>query len=140
MIFSNQVGLKLFAMIHVLFPYGSSCCSIPHQFISISILWQDLYDIFGFVWVVAWDVCVDGPWFDVDVLVINQLQLERALRAMQEEHAQVKSSSHTKLAKANALVDGIEEKSSVVDKKLLDAEAKLAEINRKNAELDMKLK
>ncbi|XP_014519834.1 protein CROWDED NUCLEI 3 isoform X1 [Vigna radiata var. radiata] len=65
--------------------------------------------------------------------------LERALRAMQEEHAQVKSNSHTKLAEASALVDGIEEKSSVVDKKLLDAEAKLAEVNRKNAELDMKL-
>ncbi|XP_020203329.1 protein CROWDED NUCLEI 3 isoform X2 [Cajanus cajan] len=66
--------------------------------------------------------------------------LERALRAMQEEHAHVQSSSHTKLAEANALVNGIEEKSSVVDKKLLDAESKLAEINRKNAELDMKLR
>jgi len=67
------------------------------------------------------------------------LQLERALRAMQEEHAQIQSKSHTKLAEASALVDGIEEKSSVVDKKLLDAEAKLAEVNRKNAELGMKL-
>lgn len=66
--------------------------------------------------------------------------LERALRAMQDEHAQLQSSSHTKLAEANSLVDGIEEKSSVVDKKLLDAEAKLAEMNRKSTELDMKLR
>ncbi|KAK7407606.1 hypothetical protein VNO78_09559 [Psophocarpus tetragonolobus] len=66
--------------------------------------------------------------------------LERALRAMQEEHAQVQCSTQTKLAKANALVDGIEEKTSEVNKKLLDAEANLAEINRKNAELDMKLR
>jgi len=58
---------------------------------------------------------------------------------MQEEHTQIQSTSRTKLAEASALVDGIEEKSSVVDKKLLDAEAKLAEVNRKNAELDMKL-
>ena len=68
------------------------------------------------------------------------IQLERALRAMQEEHDQVHSSSNTKLAEANALVDGIEVKSSVVNKKLHDAEAKLAEVNRKNAELDMKLR
>lgn len=71
---------------------------------------------------------------------IDQLQLERALRAMQDEHAQLQSSSHTKLAEANSLVDGIEEKSSGVDKKLLDAEAKLAEMNRKSTELDMKLR
>lgn len=59
---------------------------------------------------------------------------------MQEELAQVKSSSHTKLDEANALVDGIEEKSSTVNKKLYDAEARLAEVNRKNAELDLKLR
>ncbi|KAF7827872.1 protein CROWDED NUCLEI 3-like isoform X1 [Senna tora] len=66
--------------------------------------------------------------------------LERALRAMREEHAQVQCSSQTKLAEATALVDGIEEKSSVVDKRLHDAEAKLAEVNRKSAELEMKLR
>ncbi|XP_020979882.1 protein CROWDED NUCLEI 3 isoform X2 [Arachis ipaensis] len=66
--------------------------------------------------------------------------LERALRAMQQEHALVHSSSKTKLSEANALVDGIEEKSSLVNKKLHDAEYKLAEVNRKSAELDMKLR
>ncbi|CAJ2665799.1 unnamed protein product [Trifolium pratense] len=66
--------------------------------------------------------------------------LERALRAMQEELAEVQSSSHTKLDKANALVDGIEEKSATVNKKLHDAEARLAEVNQKNTELDMKLR
>lgn len=71
---------------------------------------------------------------------MDQLQLERALRAMQEEHALVHSSSQTKLSEANALVDGIEEKSSVINKKLHDAESKLAEVNRKSAELDMKLR
>ncbi|KAK7275160.1 hypothetical protein RIF29_16269 [Crotalaria pallida] len=66
--------------------------------------------------------------------------LERVLHAMQEERAQVLSSSQTKLAEADALVDGIEEKSSMVNNKLHDAEAKLAEVNRKSAELDMKLR
>ncbi|OIW16750.1 hypothetical protein TanjilG_10640 [Lupinus angustifolius] len=66
--------------------------------------------------------------------------LERALRAIQEEHAQILSSSQTKLAEADALVDGIEEKSSVVNNKLHDAEAKLAEVNMRSAELDMKLR
>ncbi|XP_058773202.1 protein CROWDED NUCLEI 2-like [Vicia villosa] len=66
--------------------------------------------------------------------------LERDLRAMQKELAQVKSSSHTTLDEANASVDGLEEKSSTVNKKLYDAEARLAEVNRTNAELDMKLR
>lgn len=59
---------------------------------------------------------------------------------MQEEFVQVQTSSHMKLDKANALVDGIEEKSSAVNKKLQDAEARLAEVNQKNADLDMKLR
>ncbi|KAI9084944.1 hypothetical protein K1719_033117 [Acacia pycnantha] len=66
--------------------------------------------------------------------------LERALRAMREEHNQVQCSSRAKLTEASALVDGIEGKSSFVDKKLHDAEAKLAEVNRKSAELEMKLR
>ncbi|KAI4357880.1 hypothetical protein L6164_001799 [Bauhinia variegata] len=66
--------------------------------------------------------------------------LERALRGIQEEHAQIQCSSQTKLAEAKTLAVGIEEKSSVVDKKLYNAEAKLSEINRKSAELDMKLR
>lgn len=68
------------------------------------------------------------------------MQLERALRAIREEHDQVQCSSQAKLAEASALVDGIEGKSSVVEKKLHDAEAKLAEVNRKSAELEMKLR
>ncbi|MED6185177.1 hypothetical protein PIB30_054525 [Stylosanthes scabra] len=59
---------------------------------------------------------------------------------MQQEHALVHSSSKTKLCKENALVNGIEEKSSVVNKKLHDVESKLIEVSRKGAELDMKLR
>ena len=57
------------------------------------------------------------------------MQFERALWAMKKEHD---------LVEANALIDEIEVKFSVVNEMMHDAEAKFAEVDRKNVEVDRK--
>ncbi|KAB2624353.1 nuclear matrix constituent protein 1-like protein [Pyrus ussuriensis x Pyrus communis] len=66
-------------------------------------------------------------------------QLEKALREMHEEHAQIRREAEAKMADASSLVVGIEETSLETDAKLCAAYAKLVEVNRKSSELDMRL-
>ncbi|KAJ6800553.1 protein CROWDED NUCLEI 1-like isoform X1 [Iris pallida] len=65
--------------------------------------------------------------------------LEKALREMRSEIAEVKFTSDKKLAEANALEASLEEKCLEVERKLHSADAKLAEANRRSSEIDRKL-
>ncbi|KAL6994058.1 hypothetical protein U1Q18_012164 [Sarracenia purpurea var. burkii] len=64
--------------------------------------------------------------------------LEKSLREMRSEYAEIKFTSDSKLAEANALITCIEEKSLEVEVKLHAADAKLAEVSRKSSEIERK--
>lgn len=71
-------------------------------------------------------------------MLLCLLQLEKSLRAMHSQYAEIKFTADSKLAEANALMASIEEKSLEVEAKVHAADAKLAEVSRKNSELERK--
>ncbi|KAM7510235.1 hypothetical protein LguiB_009110 [Lonicera macranthoides] len=66
------------------------------------------------------------------------LDLEKALREMRAEYAEIKFTADSKLAEANALSSSIEEKALEVEAKLHGADAKLAEVSRKSSDIERK--
>uniref|UniRef100_A0A2P2MH22 Putative nuclear matrix constituent protein 1-like protein n=1 Tax=Rhizophora mucronata TaxID=61149 RepID=A0A2P2MH22_RHIMU len=66
------------------------------------------------------------------------LDLEKVVREMRSENAEIKFTADSKFAEANALSASIEEKSLEIEAKLHAADAKLAEINRKSSEIERK--
>ncbi|KAH7682707.1 Tropomyosin protein [Dioscorea alata] len=65
--------------------------------------------------------------------------LEKALREMRAQTAEVKFTSDRKLVEAHALEASLEERSLEVEQKLHAADAKLAEASRKSSEIERKL-
>ncbi|KFK41125.1 hypothetical protein AALP_AA2G089300 [Arabis alpina] len=68
------------------------------------------------------------------------LDLEKALRELRSEKAEIKFTADSKLTEANALVRSVEEKSLEVEAKLRAVDARLAEVSRKSSELERKSK
>ncbi|XP_051146028.1 nuclear matrix constituent protein 1-like isoform X2 [Andrographis paniculata] len=66
-------------------------------------------------------------------------ELESSLRKLHSEHDKIKIQSETKLADANDLVAGVEDRSSEIQQRLLLADSKLAEASRRSLELERKL-
>ncbi|XP_076896623.1 nuclear matrix constituent protein 1-like isoform X2 [Bidens hawaiensis] len=64
--------------------------------------------------------------------------LEKALREMRSEYAEIKFIADSKLEEAQALSASIEARSLEVEAKLRAAEAKLAEVSRKSSEIQRK--
>lgn len=57
---------------------------------------------------------------------------------MRLEYAEIKFTSDSKLAEANALITSVEEKSLEVESKLHSADAKLADLSRKSSDIERK--
>ncbi|KAE8696068.1 Protein CROWDED NUCLEI 1 [Hibiscus syriacus] len=66
------------------------------------------------------------------------IDLDKALRNMRSENAEIKFTADSKLSEANALIASVEEKSLDVETKLRAADAKLAEVSRKTSEIERK--
>ncbi|XP_057524349.1 protein CROWDED NUCLEI 1 [Amaranthus tricolor] len=67
------------------------------------------------------------------------IDLEKALRELRSEYAEIKFTADSKLTEANSLAASIEEKSLKVEAKLRAADAKLAEFSRKSSEIERKM-
>lgn len=68
------------------------------------------------------------------------MQLEKALRELRSENAEVKVTADSKLTEADALVRSVEEKSLEVEAKLRDVDARVAQVSRKSSEVERKSK